>query len=75
MLGAVAFLLYCVLQRVEAPAERVPRGPSKTVSHLDDGMVKDLSDLQPFVYHNRGSVEARVQRTFDKIKGALKSKE
>lgn len=75
VVGGVAFLLYCMLQRVEAPAGRVPRGPSKTVSHLDDGMVKDLSDLQPFVYHNRGSAEARVQRTFDKVKEALKGKE
>jgi hypothetical protein len=71
VVGLVAALLYCVVERGGAPAGRDPLGPSKTVSRLDDRMVKDLSDLQPFVYHNRGSAEARIRRTFDKVKEAL----
>lgn len=75
VVGLVAALLYCVLERGGVPVGRDPQGPSRTVSRLDDRMVKDLSDLQPFVYHNRGSAEARVRRTFDKVKEALKGKE
>jgi hypothetical protein len=75
VVGLVAALLYCALDRGGAPAGRDPRGPSSTVSRLDDRMINDLSDLQPSVYHNRGSAEARVRRTFDKVKEALKGSE
>jgi hypothetical protein len=34
-----------------------------------------MTCFQPLVDHNRGSAEAPVQRTFDKVKEALKGKE
>jgi hypothetical protein len=38
-------------------------------------MVKQLSDLQPFVYHNHGSAEVRARCTFDRAKEVLEGKD
>jgi hypothetical protein len=69
--GVVAAVLYCLLDRGEAPASRDRPAAPQTVSDLDDRLLAELSNLQPFVYHNRLSADSRLRRTLDKVKAAL----
>jgi hypothetical protein len=75
VLGVVAAALRCVLDPAETPAGRDPSASPGTVDRLSDQMAAELSNLQPFVYHNRLSAEGHLQRAFDKVKGALRRKQ
>jgi hypothetical protein len=74
VLGVVSAALYCVLDRVETGVGRDPRATLGTIDRLSDQAAAELSNLQPFVYHNRLSVEGRLQRTLDKVKETLRDR-
>lgn len=75
VLGVVAAVLYCLLDRAETPAGRDPRATPGTIDRLSDQAAAELSNLQPFVYHNRLSAEGHLQRTLDKVKETLRGQQ
>ena len=72
--GVAAAALHCALDQVGVSTAGEPHRSPETVSPLDDGIVAELSNLQPFVYHNRLSAERRLQSTLDKIKERLSAR-
>ena len=71
--GLTAAVLYCLWDRSPEPGKSEPTGrqATRTVSAVDDELLAELSNLNPMVYHNRLSIESRLQATLDRIKQAL----
>ena len=72
--GIAAAALFIALDPAEPREGRDQPDSSKTVTRLDDQIVAELSNLHPFVYHNRLSAERRLQTTLDKVKEALRGR-
>ncbi len=70
-IGIGAAALYFALDQAGPATDGQRSAPSRTVSQLDDELVAEVSNLQPFVYHNRLSAEPRPRHSFDKVKKAL----
>ena len=75
VLGVTAAALYCLLDRTGTPRGRDQAASPRTVDRLDEQTVEELSNLQPFVYHNRLSVERHLRNTLDKVKETLRGKQ
>jgi hypothetical protein len=73
VVGLTAAVLYCLWDRSPEPGKSEPAGrqATRTVSAVDDELLAELSNLNPMVYHNRLSIESRLQATLDRIKQAL----
>ena len=63
--GLAAFVLFCALY-TEAPGRHA--GSGRTVSGLDDEFLAKLSNMGPFVYHNRLSGDAGFRRKMARLK-------
>ena len=75
--GAAFGLLFFVLYadtRVTTDQEQRKDPNSKTMEDLDDKFLSELSDMGPFIYHNRLSGDSRFRRKMDRLKKHLVSR-
>jgi len=74
--GAAFGLLFFVLYadtRATSPEQRKDPN-SRTMENLDDKFLSELSDMGPFIYHNRLSGESRFRRKMAGLKKKLVSR-
>ncbi len=75
--GAAFGLLFFVLYadtRVTTDQEQRKDPNSKTMENLDDKFLSELSDMGPFIYHNRLSGDSRFRRKMARLKKHLVSR-
>jgi hypothetical protein len=70
-LGLLSFVLYADTRATNQ--EQRKDSNSRTMEHLDDEFLSELSDMGPFVYHNRLSADSRFRRKMARLKKKLVS--
>jgi hypothetical protein len=71
--GLLFFVLYADT-RATTNQEQHKDPNSKTMENLDDKFLSELSDMGPFIYHNRLSGDSRFRRKMDRLKKHLVSR-
>ena len=70
--GTVFLLLLCVLHLERRTASRQQqKADPRTMEDLDDAFLSQLSNMQPFVYHNRKSADPGFRRKMAHLKAKL----
>ena len=72
-IGVAAGVLFCVLYSDSKVTneEQYSKGSESTIKHLDDEFLSELSEMGPFIYHNRLSGDATFRRKMAYLKKKL----
>ena len=69
--GLLFFILYADTRATNE--EQRKNSGSRTMEYLDDEFLSELSDMGPFIYHNRLSGDSRFRRKMARLKKKLVS--